>query len=309
MDVYKIMDDLKTRAAGADPNTNKMPTGYFVSFAPIGLPIAPEDFENPWSPFNSEMLAATTGAMAEEQKMNPPSTSNTPMPKNPPPQVDINQLIAAGVGQSEKNYYNTFWLTNDKLSMDEKYSVMPQAGQVDSAWFAIINGAQEVTSNMVLNSDLQKSIDAAKALLQDPVTGMPTPHYNLYLYYQSNYFSAQEDLNGQYANAVSDPEELAMWPINGKIPQEKVDQAQQNWAGLGFKNEIETAMDTLNAQGMDPSIALINRAKLSYQNSLAEMANIGTIPYTFIEPSTFYDPYEQDGWNKYTQDNSQVIAQ
>lgn len=44
MDVYKVLDDLKKRAAGVDPSTNKMPEGYFVSFRPIGLPIAPEDF-------------------------------------------------------------------------------------------------------------------------------------------------------------------------------------------------------------------------------------------------------------------------
>jgi len=62
MDVYKVLDDLKKRAAGVDPKTNKMPEGYFVSFRPIGLPIAPEDFENPWSPFGSELLGATETA-------------------------------------------------------------------------------------------------------------------------------------------------------------------------------------------------------------------------------------------------------
>ncbi|HEY1871535.1 MAG TPA: hypothetical protein VGG71_10780, partial [Chitinophagaceae bacterium] len=195
MDVYKILDDLKKRAAGVDPATNKMPEGYFVSFRPIGLPISAQDFRNPWSPFGSEMLTATTDAMDEQKKINPPTTSSTPMPNNAPPQVDINQLIAAGVGESEKNYYNTFWLTNDKLTMDEKWSVMPQAGSVDSAWFAIITGAQEVTSNMVLNSDLQKSIDAAKAVLLDPTTKAPTQHYAAYLYYQQKYFDAQQNLN------------------------------------------------------------------------------------------------------------------
>jgi len=306
MDVYKVLDDLKKRAAGVDPSTNKMPEGYFVSFRPIGLPIAPEDFSNPWSPFGSELVGATTSAMSEAAKINPPATSATPMPSSPPPQVDLQSLIAANVGQSEKNYYNTFWLTNDKLAMNAQWTVMPDAGSVDSAWFAIINGAQEVTSNMVLNSDLQKSIDAAKAVLVDPATGNPTPHYNAYLYYQQKYFDAQQNLNGQYANAVTDPTKFAMWPITGKIPQEKVNSAQETWAGLGFKNEIETAMDTLHAQGIDPSIALINRCKLAYENSLGEMANIGTIPYTFIEPSTFYDQYEMDGWTSYSQDNSVV---
>jgi hypothetical protein len=306
MDVYKVLDDLKKRAAGVDPKTNKMPEGYFVSFRPIGLPIAPEDYQNPWSPFGSELLGATESAAAESAKINPPATSANAMPSSAPPQITMNQLIAAGVGQSEKNYYNTFWLTNDKLAMDEKWTVMPDAGTVDSAWFAIINGAQEVTSNMVLNSDLQKSIEAAKAVLVDPKTGNPTPHYNAYLYYQQKYYDAQQNLNGQYADAIEDPNEFAMWPIKGKIPQEKVNSALEAWAGLGYKSEIETALDTLNAQGMDPAIALINRAKLAYENSLGEMANIGTIPYTFIEPSTFYDAYEQDGWTKYYQDSSNV---
>jgi|GEM_PF-727069 len=300
MDVNKLLQDLKNKAAGVDPSTNKMPEGYFVSFRPIGLPIDPADYSNPWSPTGSELNQATTSAMNQE------SSSNAGMPSGAAPAVDINQLIAAKVGQSELNYFQTFELTDAKLRMDEQYSVMPDAGHVSDAWFAIINGAQEVASNMTLNASMEKSIKDAQAVLIDPTTGDPTPHYNKYLDYQQKYFSAVQSLNGQYANAIADPNAMAMWPITGKIPQEQVNTAMENWVGLGYKTEIETAQDTLNAQGMDPAIALINRAKLAYENSLVEIGTLGLFPYTLISPSTFYDPYIQDGWTGYSQTASSV---
>ncbi|MGZ3754664.1 MAG: hypothetical protein ACXVAY_15500 [Mucilaginibacter sp.] len=298
MDVNKILEDLKNKAAGIDPKTNKMPQGYFVSFRPIGLPIDPNDYSNPWSPTGSELNQATTSAMNQQ------SASSAGMPAGAAPTVDINSLIAAKVGQSELNYFQTFNLTDAKLTMDEKYSVMPDAGHVSDAWFAIINGAQEVASNMQLNQAMQNSIKAAQAVLIDPKTGNPTDHYNKYLNYQKAYFNAVQNLNGQYANAISDPNGMAMWPITGKIPQEQVNSAMENWVGLGYKVEIETAQDTLNAQGMDPAIALINRAKLAYENSLVEIGTLGLFPYTMITPSTFYDPYIQDGWTRYSQEDS-----
>ena len=55
-----------------------------------------------------------------------------------------------------------------------------------------------------------------KLFSSDPATGNPTPHYNAYLYYQQKYFDAQQNLNGQYANAVTDPTKFAMWPITWK---------------------------------------------------------------------------------------------
>lgn len=300
MDVNKLLQDLKNKAAGVDPSTNKMPEGYFVSFRPIGLPIDPADYQNPWSPTGSELNKATTSAMDQQ------ASSGATMPAGAAPAVDINQLIAAKVGQSELNYFQTFQLTDAKLTMDEQYSVMPDAGHVSDAWFAIINGAQEVSSNMTLNQSMKNSIAAAQAVLIDPTTGDPTPHYNKYLDYQQKYFSAVQNLNGQYANAISDPNGMAMWPITGKIPQEQVNSAMENWVGLGYKTEIETAQDTLNAQGMDPAIALINRAKLAYENSLVEIGTLGLFPYTLITPSTFYDPYIQDGWTAYSQSASSV---
>lgn len=298
MDVYKILEDLKNKAAGIDPKTNKMPQGYFVSFRPIGLPIDPSDYQNAWTPTGSELNQATTSAMNQQ------SASSAGMPAGAAPAVDINSLIAAKVGQSEMNYFQTFNLTDAKLTMNEQYSVMPDAGHVSDAWFAIINGAQEVASNMQLNQEMQNSVKAAQAVLIDPTTGNPTDHYNKYLNYQQTYYNAVQNLDGQYANAISDPNGMAMWPITGKIPQEQVNSAMENWVGLGYKTEIETAQDTLNAQGMDPAIALINRSKLAYENSLVEIGTLGLFPYTLISPSTFYDPYIQDGWTKYSQDST-----
>jgi hypothetical protein len=43
--------------------------------------------------------------------------------------IDLDQILTAGIAQSQLAYVNTFYLTNEKLNMNFEYSVMPAAGQ------------------------------------------------------------------------------------------------------------------------------------------------------------------------------------
>ena len=65
---------------------------------------------------------------------------------------------------------------------------------------------------------------------------------------------------------------------------------------LGFKVEIERALDTLAAQGTDPAIALIARAKQKFENCLLAFQGYGEIPYTMYSPRTWYDANDDEGW-------------
>lgn len=103
-----------------------------------------------------------------------------------------------------------------------------------------------------------------------------------------------------YAAAFTDPMKLQNWPNEGVLYQNDADEAWDRWVSLGFKNEIENAIATLAAQGTDPAIALIGRAKKRLKNSLNEFQNIGQIPYTIILPNTWYDPDNDEGWTEYT---------
>ncbi|MFZ1852088.1 MAG: hypothetical protein WAU15_07645 [Nitrosomonas sp.] len=299
-DVLKVLKDLEYKAVGVDPENKKMPEGYFVSFRPIGLPIPEEDFRNPWTP---------TGSNLKEILSSMPKPGSTPgtavtdagttTPVSASAQLDKNQFIAAGIGESMQSFLNTFMLTDDKLVMSNDYRTMPGSGKVNDAWYAIINGANGIPSDMELSDEIKKALDAAKAILMDK-DGNPTPHYESYAKYEEEYRDAVKSRDKQYANALSDPMKLQMWPIQGKIYQDEVEEAWDKWQGFGFKVEIEKAVAILAAQGVDPAILLIARAKHKYENSLINIPNIGNIPYTFMLPRKWYSA-TGGGWNSYSE--------
>lgn len=300
-DVMKVLEDLKYKSVGVDPETKQMPEGFFVSFRPIGLPIPEADYKNPWTPTGSNLKEI----MDSKPKAGTTSTEGvdpaTVQAKSVSQQLEDNQYLSANIGASMMSFINTFYLTDDKITLDAKYRAMPQCGKVNDAWFAIISGANGIPSDMELNDEMKKAISDATAVLMDK-DGNSTPHYEAYLKYEDEYRSKVKARNQQYGNAVSDPMRLQMWPINGKVFQDEVEEAFAKWQGFGFKVEIEKALNTLAAQGIDPAIVLIARAKNKYENSLVNFPNVGNLPYTFILPSRWYDPFG-DGWNAYSQND------
>jgi len=298
-DVFKILKDLEYKAVGVDPQTQKMQAGYFVSFRNIGLPIPEEDFANPWTPMGAEMKkilsdAKPAGAPAG-QGATPDATGNITPPGSP----DLNQLITAGIGQSMMSYVNTFYLTNEKLTMAPEYTVMPSAGHVDDAWYAIVNGAHAVAPKTIVNADIKRVLADAQAKLVDQ-DGNPTPLYSSYNQYRDAYNDKVRTLNRAYADAMSDPTTLHRWPIDGKLYSDDVNKAWNEWQGFGHKVEVETALNLLGAQGQDPAVLLINRAKQKWENSLVHFDKIGDIPYTFMLPRKWYSANENTGWMTYS---------
>lgn len=299
-DVFKMLKDLEYKAVGMDPASKQVPEGFFVSFRPIGLPIPEEDYRNPWSPTGAN-LKATLASVPKPDAAPAPATTDAGevTPVSASAQLDRNQIIAAGIGADMMAYLNTFMLTDDKLVMSEDYRVMPSAGKVNDTWYAIVNGANGIPSDLEVNDVIKKALADAKAVLMT-ADDAPTAHYEAYARYEEEYEDAVKERNRAYANAFSDPMMLQMWPIQGKIYQDDVDQAWDKWQGFGFKAEIERALAVLAAQGADPAILLIARAKHKYENSLVNIPNVGNIPYTFMSPNKWYG-LNGDGWNWYTQ--------
>jgi hypothetical protein len=289
-DVFKILKDLELKSVGLDPQTNKMQEGYFVSFRSVGLPIHKEDFQNPWSPLGVNL--------DKNIKDMPPADPST-APKTGSSALDPATILAAKVGVSMSSYLYTFLLTDDKLQMNSQYAVMPSSSKVSDTWYAIITGANGIPTDSQLSPAMKQAYDAATAKLQDK-DGNPTPHYQAYLNYQDAYNTKVRSWQRAYAIAFTDPMKLQQWPIQGRSYHEDADAAMDQWVGLGFKNEIDNAIATLAAQGTDPAIAMISRAKKRYINSLNEFQSVGEIPYTIMIPRTWYDPDNDDGWMDYT---------
>jgi hypothetical protein len=289
-DVYKILKDLELKAVGLDPRTNEMQAGYFCSFRDIGLPIHKDDFDNPWSPLG--------GNLAKDLPPTPPADPAT-APKTGSSQLDPNVAFSAAIGKSQQAYLNGFMLVDDKLRMNGSYSVMPSSSKISDSWWAIITGANGVPTDSVISDDLKAAYDATRAKLMD-ADGNPTPHYNAYMQYEDVYKDKVKAWHRAYAGAFTDPMKLQTWPVEGTSYEDDANEAWDRWISFGFKEEIENAIATLAAQGTDPAIALIARAKQHYQNSLNSFPSISEIPYTMFLPQSWYDPDNDDGWTTYT---------
>jgi hypothetical protein len=289
-DVFKMLKDLELKAVGLDEQSKKMQEGYFVAFRSIGLPIHKDDYSNPWSPLGVNLEK-------DIPKTDPVDPKNAP--KTGSDKIDTTQAFAANIAKSQQSYLNTFVLVNNKLQMNNQYSVMPGSSKLADTWFAVITGANGIPPTMELNDAMKQSYVDATAKLMDK-DGNVTPHYQAYMQYEDGYKSKLKARNKAYSAAFTDPIKLQQWPQDGVPYQDDVDEAWDRWMGLGFKIEIEKAISTLAAQGTDPAIALIARSKKKFQNSLFEFSGYGEIPYTLLSPRTWYDEDDDEGWNEYT---------
>lgn len=117
----------------------------------------------------------------------------------------------------------------------------------------------------------QADADAVAKLMDND--GNLTPHFQVYIQYEDTYQSKVEARNMAYSAACTNPMQLQQWPQDGVVYQADIDAAWERWMGLGFKLEIETALDTLAAQGADLALALIDQAKERFRNSLHDLSS------------------------------------
>lgn len=288
-DVFKILKDLELKCVGLDPQTNQVQEGYFSAFRTVGLPIHKEDFDNPWSPLGVNL-------QKDIPKTEPADPATAP--KTASDSLEENKIATANIGHSMQSYLNTFLLTDDKLRMNNQYAVMPGSSKVSDTWWAIITGANGIPTDSDLNPQMKEAYDKATAVLMDK-DGNATPKYEAYMRYEQEWKDKVKAWQRAYANAFTDPVRLQNWPNEGTLYHQDADEAWDRWTGLGHKQEIENALNTLAAQGTDPAIALISRCKKRFINSLNEFMNVGAIPYTIMLPRTWYDKDNDDGWNDY----------
>jgi hypothetical protein len=288
-DAFKILRDLEMKAVGVDPQSQAMQEGYFVAFRNIGLPIRTGDYENPFSP---------VGVNLNKPRPETPAADPNTAPKTGSESTDTDVQLA-NISTAQRNYINTFLLTDRKLRMSNTYQVMPGASRVSDTWWAIMTGANGIPPTAEIKPELKAAYDKARAFLMD-ADDNPTPKYQKYLEYQAKYRTAVKAYNRAYSAALTDPKKLAMFPNDGKVYQDDVDSAFDEWQAFGARSEIQNAMSTLAAQGTDPAIALIARAKRRWENSLLAFPNIGTIPWTTMSPASWYDADDDSGWTDYS---------
>lgn len=301
-DVFKIFKDLELRLVGLDDEKRKLQEGYFVSFRGIGLPIIAEDYANPYTPLGGNLTKAIDTAneqLAKAAQSSPPVDPKEVDPLTASSKLTFNQTFSAAIGKSQQAYINTFFLVDDKLRMNANYAVMPGSSKLSDSWFAIVNGANGINSNQELNDEQTRALEAARSVFSDR-DGAITPKFERYKQLRDAWIAKKRTLNQAYSAAFSDPIKLQNFPLVGASYQQDVDSAYNEWVALGSKAEIEKAQALLDAQGIDPSVVLIGRAKQKFINSLMPFPGIGQLPYTFLSPQSWWDATNDDGWVDYS---------
>ena len=220
----------RLKSVGLDPNTNTMQSGYFVAFRDVGLPIHKEDFDNPWSPL---------GANLDQNIPDTPPADPATAPKTGSTGLDPNVKFAANIAKSQQSYLNTFMLTDDKLRMNNQYSVMPSSSKISDSWWAIITGANGIPTDSQISDALKAAYEAAKAKLMD-ADGNPTPHYQKYMEYEDDYKSKVRAWHKAYAAAFTDPMKLQSWPIQGVDYADDANSAWDKWQSSGSRPRSRT---------------------------------------------------------------------
>ncbi|GAA4601068.1 hypothetical protein BJY16_003749 [Actinoplanes octamycinicus] len=288
-DAFKILRDLEMKAVGVDPQTQKMQEGYFVSFRNVGLPIRTEDYANPFSP---------VGVNLNKPRPETAPASPADAEKTGSEQANIDAELE-GITRAQRSYLNTFLLTDAKLRMSNTYQVMPTNRSIADSWWAIMTGANGIPPKTDIKPELKAAYDKARAFLMD-ADDNPTAKYQKYLDYREKYRTAVKAYNRAYSAALTDPKKLGRFPQEGKLYQDDVDSAFDEWQGFGAKSEVEKALATLAAQGTDPAIALIARAKRRWENSLLNFPSVGNIPYVILSPESWCVADDDTGWYDYT---------
>lgn len=298
-DPFKILKDLELMATNLDADQMKQQEGYLVAWR-SGLPIRKEDFNDPWDPTTPAVVAAAAANTDPKDA----KTSGTKENGVDPTKEQVYADILKDLSRAERAFVNTFMLTTVKLEMNSQYRVMPGSSNVFDTWWAIVTGANGVPDELELTPEMQQAYDKAQSVLTTP-DDEPTPAYLRYDKYSDEYNAATDAYTKAWTAAAMDPVLFAQFPMTGVPLRKNVDRAFDRWMGLGSKSKIEGALAVISAQGQDPSMALINRAKKNLESNLFEMPGVGLLPRTIIIPSTWADASVDDGWSTYTQSSFQ----
>jgi hypothetical protein len=104
------------------------------------------------------------------------------------------------------------------------------------------------------HGEKMNSFEKARTILMDK-SGKPTDHYTAYLQYSNEWQTKMNSYNEAYSKALADPMKLQRWPIEGKQYRAEIDSAWNKWIALGFKNEIEGAVNILKSQNNEPMVS------------------------------------------------------
>lgn len=295
--VLAIFDQLINRVKQTQPvrsDGKPLGGGYVYSMLPLGQPVDPSDYMNPWTP---------QGDLSVQQTV-PPAAPAAPGAAAPPPPPPPNPKAAIALAAAFKNSVLATNLL--QLTTDGTYLQYPTGQHLDFAYESIINGMQPAVPNEAPDPQVEAAILAANKVLfqvndDGTISTKRSKKYNAYRDNTAAYGQAVAAFAQAYAAAKADPNQMAVWPVASRPLQDAVDQAKDDLISGGAQ-EIEAALDTLASKGNPIQAHMVAQARAIYDEWNLGLAGAvpAKMPYSYVLPTGWADPDDKDGWTHLT---------
>lgn len=269
---------------------------------PMGFPIDPRDYSNPWTPAGGDTLAdfANSGVLVPPPAA--PAGSAQPAPAagaagagtQPKPKIDPQLQHSLDSARKTAERFDRML----RVTTDGTYRPFEGGETISSAYEVIIRKAQGIPAPNP-PKDIQDKIDAARKVLWNiDANGnvkSKTDNYKLYEKLSQAWAAARTAFATAEAQTQTDPAAASAWPVTSSSLQMDVDNAWNDWRGSGA-DEIENALDTLGAVGGAVGAYFVSQSREVYKAwdlGLSGVVPVNT-PYTEVQPSSWYDPNDSE---------------
>lgn len=297
--LLSALDQIQQYAAACQIGPDGKPSGTAVYMhMPMGYPVDPKMFANPWTPGGGDSSANFSNDGTFVTPAAPPAptgatASNGTGPAGavyPPPAPKPDQPLEASI----QNAMFTSMLVDNMLEVTQQgvAAAWPDR-KVSVEYYTILEGIQPA-QNIQPAQDVLDRVAAAQSLLylkddKGNFVGY-TPLYAQYRRNRSAWTSAIGEQAAAYAKAMSDPVAGQVYPVQAATYADKVTQALNDFNSMG-RREVEAALDCIATVGQGAVTALAALARQlygAYSIQLGGAVSAG-VPWSYISPISWWD--------------------
>jgi hypothetical protein len=295
------LDQIHSAITANLTNPDGTPSGTAVYMhMPVGRPIDPKMYVNPWTPAGSSAYAAVSsdGQFATPAPAATPAGAAAPNPA-PAPQLAAMPAPDPKLQLAISSAFNTSRLVDDMLMVTDKgVAVSWPQRTVSIEYFTVLAGMQAEPVPEPSDEIKKRIADAERVLYTLDEAGNYTgytPLYSSYRHNQKALADARSAYALAYAQAMSDPVAGQAFPVTSASYQSAVDQAYNDFKDMGGQ-KVDDAIATLQAVGGSAAAALIAKARKMYDDYSVGLAGsvAEKVPWSYIDPVSWCDPHNED---------------
>jgi hypothetical protein len=292
--LLNALDQIENQVAASLVGPDGKPSGTAIYMhMPIGYPVDPKMFANPWGPASGDSSASFSNDGAFNAPAKP--TASASPPAGPP--GSIYPPPAKPDPQLEESIQAAFFTSRlvDQMLMVTRNGVAVAWPDRNASveYFTIIEGMQPIDQTPPAQAVLDAVAAAQNLLYIKDANGNFIGYTPLYANFRRNQTALAEARAGQamaYAQAMSDPIAGQEWPIVAQTYANKVTQALNDFNSMGAR-QVQDALDTIATQGEGAVTALAAMARqmwAAYQVQLAGGIS-ANVPWSYISPTSWWD--------------------